>query len=43
MKITWETMQEARDAGYPVLIIINGEYYEMDYEPKEVEDTDELF
>ena len=29
MRITWDEMLEAQKAGYDVVIIVNGEYYEV--------------
>ena len=37
MKITIETMREAMRGGYPVLVIINGEYYEIDLSAESAE------
>lgn len=29
MRITWDEMLEAKKAGYEVVVIVNGEYYEV--------------
>ena len=35
MKITAEQMKDALNAGYPVIVVINGEYYDFQPEPEE--------